>query len=148
MFGPSTPMNDALVKLMVDTGPDKWKRNLALKVLAKCEGPLNELGQRESLVLTAPDLDGMFTRVLVITFNGVAEVAKKKIDKYFSFAEIAETKLFNHPQGILVQVITHTARRDYLPDDARRYQHIIQIMTATPGAGNKVCAAIDPHLAP
>lgn len=146
MFGPSTPANEALVKLMIDTGPDKWKRDYALKSLAKCEGPLNDLGQRESILLVAPDLDGMYTRVLVVTFNGVAEVGKKKTDKYFTFTEIAETKLMRHPKGILVLVETHRARNDYMPDDYRRYEHMIQIMTATPGAGNKICQAIDPHL--
>jgi hypothetical protein len=147
MFGPSKPTNDVLVDLMVATGPDKWNRDLALKSLAKCEGPLDELSRRESLTLLAPDLDGMYTRILAVTSKGVAEVGKKGTDKYFTFGEIAETKLFNHPKGLLVQVLTYTALRDYMPNDNRRYQHIIQIMTATPGAGNMVCAAIDPHLA-
>jgi hypothetical protein len=146
MFGPSKPMNDALAKLMVDTGPDKWKRDSALKSLAKCEVPLNELAQHESLTVLAPDLSGMHTIVLAATSNGVAEVGKKQVDKYFTFAEIAETKLLRHANGIIVQVITHVARRDYLPDDSRRFMHIIHIMTATPGAGNAVCAAIDSHL--
>jgi hypothetical protein len=148
MFGPSEPMNSKLTDLLVDTGPDKSGRKGALKALAACEERIMELAEREPLMLLAHDISPtqVSSRVVAITNRGVAALTRKKVDRYFTFGEIAETKLLRHERGIIVVVETYRARNDFLPNDYRRHEHIIQFFTATPGAANLVCAAIDPHL--
>lgn len=144
MFGPSEPTDSALVNLLVDTGPDKWRRKDALKKLAACETQLAHLASSEPIALLANDANG--THVIAVTSRSVAELSKKRVERYFSFGEIAVTKLFNHPNGMMIQVVTHRARNDYLPDDVRRFEYIIQFFTATPGSANLVCAVIDRNL--
>jgi len=148
MFGSSEPSDSALVNLLVDTGPDKYRRKNALKALATCEPELSRLASSEPIALLVHDCDPaqIGARVVAVTDRSVAVLSKKKVEKQFSFKEIAETRLFKHPRGILVAVETFRARNDYHPDDSRRFGHIIQFFTATPGAANLICAAIDPHL--
>jgi hypothetical protein len=148
MFGPSAPTNAALVDLLVDTGPDKWRRKDALKALAACEGQIAQLADREDLTLLAHDISGSHVSgdIIAVTARGVAAITRREVRRHFSFAEIAETKLLSHTKGILVRIETYRARNDFLPDDLRRHEHLIHFFTATPGAGKQVCAAIDPLL--
>lgn len=148
MFGPSQPQDSALINLLVDTGPDKYRRKAALKALATCEENIRQIANREPLTLLAHDISPsqVGARVIAVTDRGVAALTRKRVDRYFTFGEIAETKLLRHAQGIIVVIETYSARNDFLPDDLRRYEHLVQFFTATPGSANRVCAAIDPHL--
>ena len=148
MFGPSEPSDPSLIRLLVDTGPDKYRHKNALKALATCEPQLAELSAHEPLVLLAHDCSPtqVSARIIAVTELGVAVVSRKKIEQRLRFADIAETKLLRHPAGIIVVVETYKAQNDFMPDDWRRHEHLVQFFTATPGAANRVCAAIDQNL--
>ena len=148
MFGPSQPSDSSLISLLVDTGPKTYSRKNALKALARCESQLALLSGREPLALLAHDCSPtqVSARIIAVTDRSVAVLSRTKIERCLGFSDIAETRLLQHPAGMIVVVETYKAQNDFMPDDWRRQEHIIQFFTATPAAANRVCASIDRHL--
>lgn len=147
IFGASGPEDSSLANLLVDTGPEGYRKKNALKALATCEPALQQLRAAEGLTVLAHDCSPtqVGARVVAVTNSSVAVITKKGIERKFRFDEIAETRLGRVDRGILVMVDTHKAR-NFMPDDARRMAQCIDFQVASPGAANAVCGLIDRHL--
>jgi len=148
LFGATAPRDEALIEMLADTGPDGYRRKNALNALAACEQTIHQVQANEGLVLLVHDCSPtqVRPRVVMVTDAGVTAVMKKGIDRHLRFGEIAETSLRRHPAGMWVTVDSHKARNDFLPDDGRRLQYVIDFFAATPGAANLACSLIDRHL--
>jgi hypothetical protein len=148
LFGASSPQDAAFVNLLVDTGPESWRRKNALKALAANEPGIRQAANGENLLMLLHDCSPtqVAARVLVVTDIAVSTVSKKGMGLRLVYSDIAETRLFQAKQCMIVAVESHTSQRDFMPDDSRRQMHIIQVGAATPGAANAVCTLIDAGL--
>jgi hypothetical protein len=148
LFGGSQPADASLINLLVDPGPDSYAKKKAMKTLAATELTIQAIARDEPLVLLAYNNTQIagYNSMLVVTDQTVMEVTKKGIEKRFVYSEIAQTRLLTGPGTIVVEVGTHKAAQDFMPDDQRRYSHMIVVRLDTPGAANNVCAAIDARI--
>jgi hypothetical protein len=145
-------INPKLLTLFVPP-PDNKKslKKWAYKELAKeSDGILAILRDSgEECQVLAHDT-GTNSNMIVVTDRRTFQVKRGKIRKAFAHSEVELTKLLSTPDsgdgGMLVEVETYAYRRDYSPQDLKRYEAMILAKVATPGVANAVCAHIDKYI--
>lgn len=143
MFGPKTPENKDLIRLIgseVAGQPTKAE----LKELARCEEAVTlAVGDEKPLVLLVDPGVG----VTAVTDAGVAAVDKSGELLSFPYADIVETKiLMEVNDGVAVSFESRRARDEFTLTDPDRFQHMIRAGVPSLEIAQRVCSTVDPKL--
>lgn len=143
MFGPKTPQNDDLIRLIgceVAGQPTKQE----LRELARCEEAVTAAidGGKALVLLVEPGVG-----VTAVTEQGVTAVDRTGTRLGLSYADIVETKiLIDADDTVAVSIESRKARDDFELTDQARFQHMIKAGVASLDIAQRVCSTIDPKL--
>lgn len=143
MFGPKTPQNDELTRLIgseVAGQPTKQE----LKELARCEEAVTAaIGDGKALVLLVDPGVG----VTVVADDGVTAVDKTGVRLGLPYADIVETTIvIDANDSVAVSVESRKSQEEFELTDHARFQHVIKAGVPSLDIAQRVCSTIDPKL--
>ena len=128
------------------TYADKQDRKILARESPTIMAELERLG--ENVFLAVYDMS-FGSGIGVLTENRVFVSRKNRIEQSYSWPEIAETSIYTvgagqgANQGMFVNITTHSAMLDFVPNDPKRFSMILSMQLTTPRIANEVCAYID-----
>jgi hypothetical protein len=104
-------------------------------------------GEAVDVVALCVESGAVSPGAIVVTNWRTFVFRKGKVRKQYRHSEVAETVILQKKYtGMLVQIISQTAKLDYNPNDPSWFSHVLQVEVSTPRIAQAICSSVDQHL--